>query len=109
MIREYGEKARWGIHAKTYVVDSKTSVVSTFNMDPRSKNLNTELALICHNNEALAGEILSNIDWRMKNSSQLGEDGFPTDGSTLFEHVELPKQMEYLMLMIPANLMDWLL
>ena len=34
--------AIFGLHAKTMVVDSETLMVGTFNLDPRSANLNTE-------------------------------------------------------------------
>ena len=35
-------KAAYGLHAKTMVVDGETLMVGTFNLDPRSANLNTE-------------------------------------------------------------------
>jgi phosphatidylserine/phosphatidylglycerophosphate/cardiolipin synthase-like enzyme len=37
---------RMGLHAKSMVVDGKILVVSSFNLDPRSANLNTELGVI---------------------------------------------------------------
>ena len=37
-----------GLHAKTMVIDSEVLVVSSFNLDPRSANLNTELATVVH-------------------------------------------------------------
>ena len=51
------EKARWGTHSKRAVIDGKTSVVGTFNMDPRSTKLNAEMALICRDNTVIAGAI----------------------------------------------------
>ncbi|WP_109831712.1 phospholipase D family protein [Reichenbachiella versicolor] len=36
----------FGIHAKTMVIDSNVSVVGTFNLDPRSANLNTECFVV---------------------------------------------------------------
>ncbi len=36
----------FGLHAKTMVVDDSVSVVGTFNLDPRSENLNTECITI---------------------------------------------------------------
>lgn len=38
----------FGLHAKTMVVDSTISVIGTFNLDPRSANLNTECITIIH-------------------------------------------------------------
>lgn len=37
---------KFGLHAKSMVVDQKTAVVGTFNLDPRSANLNTECLVI---------------------------------------------------------------
>ncbi|MES2679728.1 MAG: phospholipase D family protein [Bacteroidota bacterium] len=38
----------FGLHAKSMVIDGETAVVGTFNLDPRSSNLNTEcITVIC--------------------------------------------------------------
>jgi phosphatidylserine/phosphatidylglycerophosphate/cardiolipin synthase-like enzyme len=39
-------KPTFGLHAKSMVVDGKTTVIGTFNLDPRSANLNTECVVI---------------------------------------------------------------
>ncbi len=36
----------FGLHAKTMVIDGKATVIGTFNLDPRSTNLNTECIVI---------------------------------------------------------------
>jgi phosphatidylserine/phosphatidylglycerophosphate/cardiolipin synthase-like enzyme len=36
----------FGLHAKTMVVDGETTVIGTFNLDPRSAHLNTECVTI---------------------------------------------------------------
>jgi len=43
------------------VVDAQTVYVGTFNLDPRSENLNTELGCIIHD-KALAQKVLSSIE-----------------------------------------------
>ena len=43
----------FAIHAKTMVIDSRIVYIGTYNLDPRSQNLNTEVGIIV-NNEALA-------------------------------------------------------
>jgi putative cardiolipin synthase len=43
----------FAIHAKTMVIDSKTVFIGTYNLDPRSQNLNTEVGIIA-TNEKLA-------------------------------------------------------
>ena len=38
----------FALHAKTMVVDSKLVYIGTYNLDPRSENLNTEVGVIVH-------------------------------------------------------------
>jgi putative cardiolipin synthase len=51
-----GERPIFVLHAKTLVVDSETLFIGTFNLDPRSMNLNTESGVIVQS-KALAGEV----------------------------------------------------
>jgi putative cardiolipin synthase len=46
----------FGLHAKSMVVDSSIAVIGTFNLDPRSSNLNTEVAVVVHD-EAFATKL----------------------------------------------------
>jgi len=41
----------FAIHAKSMVIDSKITVIGTFNLDPRSANLNTECVTIIYSQE----------------------------------------------------------
>ncbi len=45
----------FGLHAKSMVVDGKTTVIGTFNLDPRSANLNSECVTIIHSEKIAAG------------------------------------------------------
>ena len=56
-----GSRSRASLHAKTYVIDRKILVVGSMNLDPRSANLNTELALVIHS-PALAGQVATMFD-----------------------------------------------
>ena len=40
---------RFGLHAKSIVIDGGIAVIGTFNLDPRSANLNTECVAVIHN------------------------------------------------------------
>jgi putative cardiolipin synthase len=55
----------FGVHAKTMVVDEQTLVVGTFNLDPRSTNLNTECITIVPSPE-LAKGVLAHMDEEME-------------------------------------------
>ena len=53
-----------GLHAKSMVVDSKVVFIGTFNLDPRSQNLNTEVGVIVHD-PAVARQVEAAIDTDM--------------------------------------------
>lgn len=50
----------FAIHAKSMVIDGQTLYVGTFNLDPRSANLNTEVGVMIHN-PGLAEQVEQNI------------------------------------------------
>jgi putative cardiolipin synthase len=54
-----------GLHAKTMVVDSNVVFIGTFNLDPRSQNLNTEVGIIIHD-ERLAKAVEAAIETDMQ-------------------------------------------
>lgn len=45
----------FGLHAKTMIVDGEIAVIGTFNLDPRSANLNTECVTIIHSKRVAQG------------------------------------------------------
>lgn len=48
-------KPIFGLHAKSMVIDKKITVIGTFNLDPRSANLNTECIVIVHSDKISKG------------------------------------------------------
>ncbi len=77
LFQRFSEMSRnipiFAIHAKTFVIDSNVLYVGTFNLDPRSANLNTEVGVLIRNSE-LAQQTENNIlrdmapenSWRVK-------------------------------------------
>jgi cardiolipin synthase C len=59
-----GEIPVSALHAKTLVIDSRTVFIGTFNFDPRSENLNTEVGVIIHD-ERLARAVEASIETDM--------------------------------------------
>lgn len=55
---------RWGLHAKRAVFDDRVVVVGSYNIDPRSANLNSELILICRGSGELAAEARKSFEER---------------------------------------------
>jgi len=56
-----GNGMEFGLHAKTTVFDRRVTFVGSFNVDPRSVNLNTEMGLLVESEE-LAEQIASSIE-----------------------------------------------
>ncbi len=59
------KRPTFAIHAKSMVVDSKTAFIGTYNLDPRSENLNTEVGVIIHD-ERLAQALEQSIETDMR-------------------------------------------
>ncbi|WP_271405877.1 phospholipase D family protein [Tenacibaculum soleae] len=58
-------KPIFGLHAKSMVIDNKTTVIGTFNLDPRSANLNTECVVIV-NSEKVSKSVLKGMEEEFK-------------------------------------------
>ncbi len=66
---ELDYKPIFGLHAKSMVVDNKTTVIGTFNLDPRSANLNTECIVIVESEKISKGVIEGmEIEFKPENS-----------------------------------------
>lgn len=107
VINEEVSKARFGVHAKSFVFDKKDVVIGTFNFDPRSANLNTEMTISCENNPELARLVSEDIEGRIKNSLHL--DSSKTVDEVEFYNVGFFKRLGYYLLKGPSNLFDYLL
>ena len=70
----------FAIHAKSMVIDGSTVFIGTFNLDPRSANLNTEVGVLIHNPD-LGKQLESSIsrDMLEENSWKITEDFDPDD------------------------------
>ncbi|HET9210286.1 MAG TPA: phosphatidylserine/phosphatidylglycerophosphate/cardiolipin synthase family protein [Thermoanaerobaculia bacterium] len=68
------------LHAKAAVIDGETVIVGSYNLDPRSQNLNTELALVVRD-QPLATEMRTLMDGHLKKSARIDARGFP-EGAT---------------------------
>ena len=51
----------FGLHAKTLIVDNRIAFIGTYNLDPRSQNLNTEVGAVIYN-EAVARQVVAAIE-----------------------------------------------
>ena len=70
-----GKAPVFSLHAKTLVVDGRIAYIGTFNFDPRSENLNTEVGVIIHDERvARAVEAAIEVDMRPGNSWNAASD-----------------------------------
>lgn len=85
-----GKVPVFGVHAKTMVIDEETLVVGTFNLDPRSTNLNTECVTIVRS-KALAEGVLRHMREEMgpKNAWHTTVDYNPDAKAGLWKRLKL--------------------
>lgn len=82
----------FAIHAKTMIIDGETLYVGTFNLDPRSANLNTEVGILVKNHQ-LAQQVENSI----KNDMQ-PENSWNTRTEKPNSHASIFKRMKVRML-----------
>ena len=86
---EGGKLPIFSLHAKTMVIDDSIVYIGTFNLDPRSENLNTEVGIIAKHAElAAAVKREIEIDMAEGNSWNVKKDGRNNDTS-LFKRSKL--------------------
>jgi cardiolipin synthase C len=104
-----GGDPRWGVHAKRGVIDGDTILLGTYNIDPRSANLNSELIVVCRGQKELAAEVLASIVAREAASVRVIERGRIVNRSALLGDSPLKQRIRFLLEMPIANLFDFLL
>lgn len=105
---EFSQTGRWGVHSKRAVIDGETVLIGTYNVDPRSANLNSELMLVCRHQPALAAEVLQSLKWRLEHARKVAADREP-HFKALMSGAGVKLRL-YMAVMLPlANLFDFLL
>lgn len=100
---------RWGIHAKRAVLDGRTVLIGTYNIDPRSANLNSELMLVCIDSAEFAQAVLASIRERVGRSRQLMARGQVLDEDALFGASGFRQKLSFVVALPFASLFDFLL
>lgn len=93
----YEKESVWGIHSKRAVIDGHTTLIGTYNVDPRSSDLNNEMVFICHDNPELAQDVLKEMKHRRDQSVQLDKTGKPSDLSSVYQGASKNKKFQYLL------------
>lgn len=108
-VSEEAKEGIWGIHSKSATFDNKHTFIGTYNVDPRSRNLNFEMGIVCKNNPEIASLVTKRIETRIENAVKLNENGKPEDGSRLLFDAPFGKRVLYWGLMIPSHIFKLLL
>ena len=106
---EQQSENRWGIHAKRAVFDDQVVVVGTYNIDPRSANLNSELMLVCRGNSELAAEAAASFDSRRHQATAILGSENDSGKAGLLQGAERNKIVITYAVMPLAWLLDFLL
>ena len=75
-------ETRRGTHAKRAVIDGRDYLIGTYNVDPRSANLNSEMLFICRDGPTIADAARANIAIRSTTAALLAGHG-KTDHAAL--------------------------
>jgi putative cardiolipin synthase len=67
------ENAVFGIHSKTFVFGKNDFAVGTYNVDPRSASLNSEMVLFCEGNATIANFIRTDMNNRISRTDRDGK------------------------------------
>ncbi|KPJ93688.1 MAG: cardiolipin synthase, partial [Gammaproteobacteria bacterium SG8_11] len=79
----------FAIHAKTMVIDSRTLFIGTFNLDPRSANLNTEIGVLIYNSQ-LAAKVEQQIQTDMQpENSWNAKTGSPDSEASWLKRIQV--------------------
>jgi cardiolipin synthase C len=91
------------LHAKAAVIDGETVIVGSYNLDPRSENLNTELALVVRD-RPLATEMRALMDGHLEKSARIDVRGYPEGAAEPYPGVPRRKvwKLRLLRLLAPA-------
>lgn len=102
------DSERWGIHSKRAVIDGRELLIGTYNIDPRSANLNSEMIFVCRDGPEIAAAARADILARMHEAPAVaGQDG--TNRAGLTDGADLPSRLRMLLVMPLADLFNFLL
>jgi putative cardiolipin synthase len=97
----------WGLHSKRAVIDKKHTIVGTYNIDPRSANLNSEMIIICRNNKVLADAVLADINLRKEKSDKLDKNSFKV--SSVTKNAQFESKMKFFLSIPVVYFLEFLL
>ncbi len=89
------------LHSKVAVIDGRTVIVGSYNLDPRSERLNSEIALVL-DDEGVAAELLAAMDEHLATAVGIDERGWPEGADGPFPGVPCAKVVKLRLLQLLA-------
>ena len=99
---------RWGTHSKRAVIDNQHFIIGTYNVDPRSANLNSEVLIICRNSSELASYMSSSIKARYSKAWPVVESG-KSYFMNLIKNADFYQVLKFFIVLPVAELFKFLL
>jgi putative cardiolipin synthase len=96
-----GEATNETLHTKAAVIDGRTVIVGSYNLDPRSEHLNTEVAVVLED-PVLAAELTAWMDGHLEVSDRIGPRGWPEGAEEPFPGVGCWKKTQLRLLQLLA-------
>ncbi len=91
------------LHSKAAVLDDEVVIVGSYNLDPRSQNLNREIALVARDRN-VAAELRARMDAHMANARRIDARGYPEGSDEPYPGVPRSKVWKLRLLRIIAPL-----
>jgi putative cardiolipin synthase len=79
------------LHAKSVVVDGKITLIGSYNLDPRSRNLNTEVAVAVEDAE-IAAITAESMERNLESAWRIGRDGKPEGQNKNYPEASLSRR-----------------
>jgi putative cardiolipin synthase len=79
------------LHAKSAVIDGRTVIIGSYNLDPRSERLNTEIAVVFED-ASLAGAVEETMNANLDNAWRIDSNGKPWGYDRRYPGVGLGKR-----------------
>lgn len=96
-----GERSGETLHTKAAVIDGTTVIVGSYNLDPRSEHLNTEVAVVL-DDPALAAELAAWMDGHLESSLRIDRRGWPEGSDEPFPGIGCWKKTKLRLLQLLA-------
>lgn len=91
------------LHGKAAIIDEETVIIGSFNLDPRSEHLNTELAMVFTDRDR-ARDLLAELDGHLDQAVRIDRNGRPEGSALRFPGVSRCKILKLQMLRLISPL-----